>query len=158
MWGPGILPLPDFLAKTGYQNPCDNHACAWQHGASTSQTFFESQIGNAYTANVFNNLMVGFSKTRPSAFAVYPVAERLLPGARNDRPLIVDVDGSIGHDMELVKREFPLVQGELLVQDQHCVLDSATMPNGVGAMVHDFFTPQPVRGQLAPRPRIPPPR
>ena len=67
--------------------------------------------------------------------------------ARRDRPLVVDIGGSKGHDIEKFLQKHPDVpKACLVVQDLPEVLEKFTMHPGITACPHDFFNPQPVKG------------
>lgn len=84
----------------------------------------------------------------------YPVQERLIQGATGDDEsvFLVDVGGSIGHDLGAFLAQHPLstFPGHLVLQDRAEVIDSIpkdSLDAGVRSMAHDFFTPQPVQGR-----------
>ena len=62
-------------------------------------------------------------------------------------PLLVDIGGGMGHEMVAFRRAHPQIPGKLVVQDIPVVINSIKeLPNGIEAMPHDFFAPQPIRG------------
>lgn len=66
--------------------------------------------------------------------------------------LLVDVGGSIGHDLSEFRRKWPDVPGRLILQDLLEPIEKAKTINlspGIEPMVHDFFTEQPVKGIVA---------
>ena len=66
--------------------------------------------------------------------------------ASTDGVLLVDVGGSLGHDMVKFKERFRQAPGRLIVQDLASVLAQAKEDSDVEMMAHDFFTEQPVKG------------
>lgn len=65
------------------------------------------------------------------------------------RVLMVDVGGAVGGSMKELREAVPGLKGVIVLQDQESVIGS--IPEGflsgdVVPMVHDFFTPQPVKG------------
>lgn len=123
--------------------------CPWQVGASTSKPLFDTIQSDPHTSAVFNDLMVGLSKLKPDLWTTIPVEERILNGAKGEgHPVIVDVGGSVGHDVKEFKRSFPHAQGQIMVQDTRKVLESTNWDamEGIDALEHDFFTPQPIKG------------
>lgn len=63
--------------------------------------------------------------------------------------LLVDIGGSIGHDLLEFRRKWPDVRGRLVLQDRPEIIEKAkTMNLGprIEPTVHDFFTEQPVKG------------
>ncbi|KAI1468528.1 O-methyltransferase-domain-containing protein [Daldinia caldariorum] len=81
---------------------------------------------------------------------VYPT-DLLLKDAKPDRPLLVDVDGSNGHDPEKFLLKHPEVSGGSLVrEDLHETLAEVEAANkAISKQPYDFFTPQPVKGDCA---------
>lgn len=77
----------------------------------------------------------------------YPVAERL-GGVGESDVLIVDVGGATGHDLAEFHRKRPAMSGRLILQDQAAAISSIQENDrpGIECTVHDFFTPQPVKG------------
>ena len=79
----------------------------------------------------------------------YPVEANLIKDARTDNEavFIVDIGGGKGHDLEELKSKVPNLPGQLVLQDQADVLAEATdLEPSILKMVHNFFTPQPIKG------------
>lgn len=79
----------------------------------------------------------------------FPVQERLIEDSNitNDDALIVDMGGSIGHDLSEFKRKWPDAPGRLILQDLSTVVCHARgLDPAIQVTPHDFFTPQPVKG------------
>ena len=69
---------------------------------------------------------------------------------KNDEapPLVVDVGGNKGHDLERFLARFPQAKGRLVLQDLQSTIDNIQdLSPGIQAMPHDFFAPQPVKGE-----------
>jgi hypothetical protein len=83
----------------------------------------------------------------------YPVQERLIDGfdPQNSSALLVDVGGGRGHDCELFTSRHSSHPGKVILQDQDEVIATVqskeTLP--FESQVHDFFTPQPIKGARA---------
>lgn len=76
----------------------------------------------------------------------YPIVERL-EGVPKEQVLLVDVGGGMGHDLRQFKDRFPHISGRLILQDTESVIAQLKQSSsGIEATVHDFFTPQPVKG------------
>ncbi|KAI0972401.1 O-methyltransferase-domain-containing protein [Xylaria arbuscula] len=72
---------------------------------------------------------------------------KLITGARLDRPLVVDVGGSKGHDLEKFHQKHPdIPQGTLVLQDLPEVLNSLTVDPAISICPHDSFASQPIKG------------
>ena len=100
----------------------------------------------------FQSYMSGHRLDRPSWIDpdFYPVAERLEAGLKTegDSGAIVDVGGSVGHDLQAFKVKHPHFQGRLILQDLPQVVPLvAGLDPAIEVTAHDFFTPQPVKGK-----------
>jgi hypothetical protein len=58
--------------------------------------------------------------------------------------LLVDVGGSLGHDLQELRQKHPDLPGDLVLQDREEVISTLPKNTGFQATAHDFFTPQPV--------------
>ena len=66
--------------------------------------------------------------------------------------LIVDVGGGKGRDLKAFHEKYPTLPGQLVLQDRASVLDDAEvkgLDDKIKVMEHDFFTPQPIKGDLS---------
>jgi len=153
-----MLHLHKWLATKSYAAPSTATDNPFTFGHQTSQSMFEYMVARPPLFAQFNNHMGGYRLGRPSWFSssIYPVEARLLSGYDPCSPaLLVDIGGNMGHDLERFRRAFPSTKdvGRLILQDTPTVIGAAPMdilePLGIEAMVHDFFTPQPVLGARA---------
>jgi len=79
----------------------------------------------------------------------FPVKERVEQGmTRNGNDVaIVDVGGGMGHDLVELRNKQPGIPGRFILQDLPQVIEQISQPlEGIEAMVHDFYTEQPVKG------------
>jgi demethylsterigmatocystin 6-O-methyltransferase len=82
----------------------------------------------------------------------------LNPSSTEDEVLLVDVGGGHGQKVLAMRARFPDLKGRMIVQDLKETIDEIQDPKGFEHMVHDFFTPQPVKGKKTPcPPRVLPP-
>lgn len=99
--------------------------------------------------------MGGYSQGRPSWMNAdfFPVRERLVKGAKSedDSVFIVDIGGSIGHDLAEFATKHPDTPGRLVLQDLPVVLGQiATLDAKIERMAYDFYTEQPLSGKPLP--------
>lgn len=90
---------------------------------------------------------------------IFPVQERLIKGADTnpEAPFLVDIGGSVGHDLVQFQQHFPDHPGKLILEDLDVVLNQIPDPERLGAikkLPHDFTKPQPVKGKFTPKTRI----
>lgn len=121
-----------------------------QLGFNTDLHFFEYLATNPEFPVRFMNHMSAYHQGRPSWMdpGFYPVQERLAAGLDTSAPLLVDVGGSTGHDLQEFRRKHPEVQGKLVLQDLPEVIEKAKLlviPE-IEAVEHDFFKEQPIKG------------
>jgi hypothetical protein len=69
-----------------------------------------------------------------------------------ERAALVDVGGNVGHDMQRFYDAYPEAARRCYLQDRPEVVKLSRVPDPVRKMEYDFFTPQPVRGQITPPP------
>lgn len=82
----------------------------------------------------------------------FPVQERLINGADQSEtsPFLVDIGGSIGHDIQEFLEKYPSVPGRLVLQDLQPVLDKiTTLDKRIEVMAHNFLHEQPIKGSRA---------
>ena len=80
---------------------------------------------------------------------IYPVEENL--GTLTDETggiAFVDVGGASGSENNLLRSRFPDLSGRMILQDLEHNIKIAPTYAGFETMVHEFFTPQPVKGRL----------
>lgn len=76
---------------------------------------------------------------------IYP-HQTVVDTAVQEGPLVVDVGGNIGHDIERFRQAHPDTAERLYLQDRPEVVKLSKSPDPVNKMAYDFFTPQPVKG------------
>ena len=147
--GPATMALPSFLAKTNYQNPTDPKHCALQEGLHTQDDLFEWFPKHPELLNNFNLWMSGQRDGRAKWVDFFPFEERVAKGfERGDGAvMLVDVGGGRGHEVEEIKKKHPSLPGRFVLQDLPATIDQALPVPGMEAVVHDFFTEQPIKGQ-----------
>lgn len=103
----------------------------------------------------FNDHMSGYRQGRPPWCGpnFFPVQERLIKGANKDAEsaFVVDIGGSVGHDMVQFHQLNPGHPGKLVLQDLPVV--TGQLPKSLGKsvtpMAYNFLDEQPVKGARA---------
>ncbi|KHN93708.1 O-methyltransferase, family 2 [Metarhizium album ARSEF 1941] len=92
-------------------------------------------------SNTFNEWLKAYRLHRDPWTDLYP-PENILAGY-SQGPLIVDVGGNLGEDLELFRRKYPAHGQQLILQDLPDKVARATCSAEVQRMAHNFFTAQP---------------
>jgi hypothetical protein len=83
----------------------------------------------------------------------FPVQERLIKDAKSeeDAVFVVDVGGSIGHDLAEFAKKHSNAPGRLVLQDLPAVLGQIdSLDERIERMAYDFYTEQPLKGMVPP--------
>ena len=101
----------------------------------------------------FNDLMASQRLARVNWFDYCNIEHILLEGYKGgNTPLLVDIGGNRGYDLQGLKKKFPEinVHGKLIIQDlPQVIADITDLDDEIVRMEHDFFTLQPVKGTFA---------
>ena len=141
--------MNDYFQTHGYKCPNDYTDCAFQWTFDTKATYFEYIHETSERMGDFNTLMKGMRSTRKHFIEWFPLETVVISGfsGGEDDVLVVDVGGGRGHDLERILSDFPNSKGHLILQDlPGTISDTKGLSEGIRAMAHDFFTPQPIKG------------
>lgn len=141
---PAILEVPKFLQRTDYKDVTDmtRNPFIDCHG----QTVFERLAKAPELASCFNEVMkISNEKYSVPWVDLYPTDELV----KAEGIILVDVGGNQGQDIKKLADKYKLPDGSLILQDLAAGLANADLPPTIKPMVHDFFTPQPVKGAKA---------
>ena len=138
--------FPAYLAHNDYKNPSGTPASTVFNWAKNhTGTLFEYYNQHPKQEADFARCMTGYAGNLTPWTEIYPTDE-LVAGGPSDDVVLVDVGGSVGHDISLLQAKHSLGPGRLVLQDQAAVIEEAHADSSITAMVHDFLTPQPVKG------------
>lgn len=114
-------------------------------------SFFSYVGSDPLRTKELHDAMECHSKWNLTAWPELFPTDALLKDAKPDRPLVVDIGGSKGYDLEKFRLKHPEVpHGSLVLQDLPAVLPDAESPHeSIAKHPYDFFTPQPLRGARA---------
>ena len=145
--GPSFALLPQYLKNNGYLNPTNLCDGPFQYAHKTHLPFFAWLDEHPPYLNIFNNYMSAYRAGHPIWCdpGFYPI-ESLTDGfnATISPVLLVDVGGNLGHDLKELRQKHPTLPGELILQDRSEVISNLPGTTEFNAIVHDFFTPQPI--------------
>lgn len=151
MNAPTFMALPRFLAKNNYRNPDDISDCPFQAGHNTDLSLFPWFQQRPELGPDFLNWMNSHCSDLPRFYDSYGIKQELWQNADADTILFVDVGGAHGHQTLGLKQKYPDQPGRFILQDQEFVVEqvkATPLPgfDGIEVQVHDFFTPQPLKG------------
>ncbi|TEA12127.1 O-methyltransferase mpaG [Colletotrichum sidae] len=151
--GAGPLRFHEYSRKRGFKNPTDAKDTAMMYAYNTDKDMFAWQQELGYGTH-FNHHMSGYRQGRPPWMSqgFFPVKERLVKGAEThpDAAFLVDIGGSIGHDLEEFHDHHPDAPGKLILQELPEVIGQLEKSHpAITPMSYNFLTEQPVKGARA---------
>lgn len=105
---------------------------------------YHEKIENSTEAAVFNSFVASYRTTRIPWTSVYTTKD-IMEGYEQG-PLLVDIGGSKGDDLERFRLMHPGSGSHLYLEDLPAVLETATCGAEIRRIPHNFFEPQPIRG------------
>lgn len=147
--------MPAYLKNTKYQNPESPTDGPFQYGHNHTGHAFGWLMNHPEVFQAFHQYAYTLRKHRPSWIEMYPVQNRLVEGLKDgDASALVDIGGGTGQILQDFQVGVPEYPGKLILQELPEVI-AAAKGMGVGEdlrielQVHDFFTPQPIKGARA---------
>lgn len=153
--------LPTFLAQNSYVNPQDKNNALFNYAADTPLNMFAWLKSHPEKLDAFSTTMAAANSLKTQG--VLLTFERLFPpepvhaaviDLEPTKVLLVDVGGGRGNVLERFREHRPDVKGRMILQDLQEVIHGRELCNGVEYMVHNFFTPQPIKGDLNALPSV----
>ncbi|KAI0887606.1 S-adenosyl-L-methionine-dependent methyltransferase [Annulohypoxylon maeteangense] len=147
--------MPAYLRSTNFQNPEDSTDGPFQY-ANNCPSAFSWLVQHPDVFEAFHDYVHTLRLHRPAWTDMYPVRSKLIKGLKpdGDASVFVDIGGGTGQILQDFRSDVPQYTGRLILQEIPEVVAAAT-EKGVGAdgrielQVHDFFTPQPIKGARA---------
>jgi hypothetical protein len=152
---PSFNGFPEYFKRTDYKLPTSLTDGPFQAAHATELPFFPWLVATPPHLDEFDAFMSAYRAEKADWHdpGFYPVADRLIQGfdPRINDTLLVDVGAGRGHDAHLFVKQYPSHPGKIVIQDRDVVIseipDREKLP--FGCQVHDFFTPQPIKGARA---------
>ncbi|KAA8646777.1 hypothetical protein EYZ11_009646 [Aspergillus tanneri] len=145
-----VYPLASQIRQYLQQKkPCDISDSPPAYDFTMGETVWETFKNNARWKKGFDDNMTARNKTLSIPWHVkFPVKERLTELQSLAKPVIVDIGGNQGVDLERFIREFPGLECDLILQDLPETLDGITdkLDPRIKAVAYDFFTEQKIKG------------
>ena len=105
--------------------------------------------------NDFNTFMSFQRRNQTYWLDFFPFRERVLDlmlttpsGLEREKEIFVDVGGALGSETSEIKRRYPDLPGKMILQDLPHTINRVSSNGSCEAVAHDFFTLQPVKGQI----------
>lgn len=149
LWGvPILLSLPRYFEKIRYANP-QNALIDPVKDFTGGLSVWEYLQNNEGWSDVFGRFMKASAKLRGDITGHLEGLQ--LTCDQDDSVLLVDIGGSIGHDLISFRQRYKEARGRLILQElPHVIKSAPSLDNhGIEKMSYDFFTPQPVKGAKA---------
>ena len=140
--------LPAYLKARRYQLPPGHRDCPFQWAVASDLTYFDWVKRDKRIAQ---DLQCSMEAMRFSSYRWidwYPVQTNILDKTEKgdrEKPLIVDVGGGQGQDVQTFLDRFPQAHGRLVLQDLSTVVLGLAI-SGIQIMPYSFFDAQPVKG------------
>ena len=141
--------MPSYLAKTNYREPDDANVNNYSDMDPDKLNFFGRLAKSPEVHAAFTGHMEAYTSWKTPWTETYDT-KRLVEGAKLDdgSALVVDLGGNTGIDISRVLAKHPdLPAGSLVLQDPPEMVAKAQVDPKITAMAHDFFKPQPVKGE-----------
>lgn len=127
-----------------YTNPTDATYTNWHHMRGLSR--FDELKQRPDEMDIFQAVMAANTASKTPWTDIFPINE-LTEASRPNVPLLVDVGGGAGHDIERLRKRLTRISpGSLVLQDLAPVIEKAAVHYSVFAMVHDIFKEQTIKG------------
>lgn len=145
---PGMQPLPRYLATTRYKNPTEPRHLPFNL-AFGQDLFFQWLPNHPEVLQHFQRWMTVHLEGHSAWLDFYPFKERVLDTFDHSdeaNVLLVDVGGNMGQELLDLKSRIPSHPGRMILQDLPSTIERVIPEDGMEAMAHDFFEPQPIHG------------
>lgn len=146
---PCFYKMPEYLARTGYKNVTDPVDGVFQYTKGWKGDLFQYYDANPREGKSFNNVMGGVMAHQAGWLDIFP--HNTLLESDTSQPLLVDIGGNVGHDMERFRQAHPETAARLYLEDRPDVVKISKCPDPVNKLGYDFFTPQPIKGEYSVR-------
>lgn len=145
--GAACMALPEYLKKCKYQNTYDPNDCAFQHGNRSEYNCWEWSDHHRAAVDEFNQAVIPYVE-QASWMNSYPLMARLKAGHNliENEVVLVNISGGRGHECEAIRARYPVLPGRMVLQDNADNIAHALPVRGMDVMIHDIFSPQPIKG------------
>ncbi|KAJ3566872.1 hypothetical protein NPX13_g6972 [Xylaria arbuscula] len=146
---PMFSKMPLYLVQHDYRTPLDPTNSVFQFAKGYRGSLFHYYSEHPVEGASFDCAMSSARLSPEGWVNVFPSEILLKTDQGGDTPLIVDVGGSVGHDIEKVRAKHPDTVDRLYLEDLPSVISRSNCDERINKINYDFFKPQPVRGARA---------
>ncbi|MCJ1317167.1 hypothetical protein MMC15_002490 [Xylographa vitiligo] len=146
---PIFYKMPIYLAQNDYRNPVDATNGVFQYTKAWKGDMFHYYQTHPAEGASFDHVMGGVMANQARWVDIFPSQTLLDTDRGGASPLVVDVGGNIGHDIEKFRKTHPETAARLYLEDLPQVVARSECPDSVHKLGYDFFTPQPIKGARA---------
>lgn len=140
--------MPEYLAQTSYKTPVDPADGVFQYAKGCKEDMYQYYATHPREGESFSNVIGGVMAHQAGWLDIFP--HDTLLNSDTDLPLLVDVGGSVGYDLERFRQAHPETAARLYLEDRPEVVKLSKCPEPVNKVGYDFFTPQPIKGNTCP--------
>lgn len=143
---PSYMAIPKYFQETNYQNAVNALYGPWQVGLATDLHMFPWLKSHPVEFDYFQRWMAGRRAEANIWIENYPFAERYGHETSAETPLFVDIGGAGGHQCVAFRTKYPNMPGRVILQDLPHVIETVVPTLNIEPMMHDFTTPQIIKG------------
>jgi hypothetical protein len=134
--------MPIYLAQNEYKNPVDPNNGVFQYTKGWKGDMFHYYEAHPVEGASFDQVMGGVMANQARWVDIFPSQSLLNTDKGGDSPLVVDVGGNIGHDIEKFREMHPETAARLYLEDRPEVVARSKCPDTVNKLGYNFFTPR----------------
>jgi hypothetical protein len=127
----------------------ENGKTAFKIGQHSEENFYTWMETHPIQQGAFHRFMEAQFAMLPTWLNAVPFESETAHDASADDIVFVDVGGGNGSQCAALKKEYPHLQGRIILQDRPAVLESALEVSGMEKMPYDFLTEQPVKSKTS---------
>ncbi|KAF9869942.1 hypothetical protein CkaCkLH20_12551 [Colletotrichum karsti] len=142
---PTLSHMPKYLAKTHYLNPRNGRKTMFDSAFGYEGGLFKYLQENPEKGQAFNILQKTSTSSHTRWTEIFP--PHILLDSDPTLPLLVDVGGSIGQDIQAFYEKHPETASRLYLEDIPSVIadENSSVVKGINKLTYNFFKPQPIK-------------
>ncbi|KAF4780368.1 O-methyltransferase [Colletotrichum scovillei] len=147
---PMFTHMPTFFRETSYENPHSARKTVFDSAHGWQGGLFAYLEAHPAEGEAFNTLQRTTTLNRASWTSIFPSHTLLDSGSGDDdpdSPLLVDIGGSVGQDLQAFYELHPETASRLYLEDLPSVLadEKTNVLKEINKVAYDFYTPQPIK-------------